>query len=58
MLEVIVAFLSGLSIGLVVLAIYMKRQNHKSIPVFFDENRYAKLQKDLNETIEKIRNIG
>lgn len=58
MLEVIVSFLMGLGIGLLVLAVYMKRHDRASIPVFFDEKRYAELQKDLNDTIEKIRNIG
>lgn len=58
MLETIVAFLVGLSIGLIALAVYAKRYNHSTIPVFFDENRYAKLQKDLDETIEKIRSIS
>jgi hypothetical protein len=58
MLEVIVAFLIGLSIGLVVLAVYMKRQVGKTVPTFFDERQYKRIQKDLNDTLEKIRNIG
>ena len=58
MLEVIVSFLIGLSIGLVILAVLLKRQVNKSIPTFFDERQYNRIQKDLNDTLEKIRNIG
>lgn len=58
MLEVIVAFLIGLSIGLVVLAVYMKRQVGKTVPTFFDERQYKRIQKNLDDTLEKIRNIG
>ena len=58
MLEVIVSFLIGLSIGLVILAVLLKRQVNKTIPTFFDERQYKRIQKDLNDTLEKIRNIG
>lgn len=58
MLELVSVFSLGLGIGLLVLAVYMKRHDCASIPVFFDEKRYAELQKDLNDTIEKIRSIG
>jgi F0F1-type ATP synthase membrane subunit b/b' len=58
MLEVIVSFLIGLSIGLVILAVLLKRQVNKSIPTFFDERQYKRIQKDLDDTLEKIRNIG
>jgi hypothetical protein len=36
----------------------MKRNKNNGLPVFFDEKRYEELQKDLNDTLEKIRNIG
>ena len=58
MLEVIVSFLIGLSIGLVILTVLLKRQVNKTIPTFFDERQYKRIQKDLNDTLEKIRNIG
>jgi len=58
MLEVIVSFLIGLSIGLVILAVLLKRQVGKTVPTFFDERQYKRIQKDLNDTLEKIRNIG
>ena len=58
MLEVIVSFLIGLSIGLVILAVLLKRQVNKTIPTFFDERQYKRIQKDLDNTLEKIRNIG
>jgi hypothetical protein len=58
MLEVTAAFLVGLSIGLIALAVYMKRQVGKTVPTFFDERQYKRIQKDLNDTLEKIRNIG
>jgi F0F1-type ATP synthase membrane subunit b/b' len=58
MLEVIVSFLIGLSIGLVILAVLLKRQVGKTIPTFFDERQYKRIQKDLDDTLEKIRNIG
>ena len=58
MLELLSAFFLGLSIGLLALAVYMKRNKNNGLPVFFDEKRYEELQKDLNDTLEKIRNIG
>ena len=58
MLEVIVSFLIGLSIGLAILAVLLKRQVNKTIPTFFDERQYKRIQKDLDNTLEKIRNIG
>jgi F0F1-type ATP synthase membrane subunit b/b' len=58
MLEVIVSFLIGLSIGLVILAVLLKRQVNNSIPTFFDERQYKRIQKELDDTLEKIRNIG
>jgi F0F1-type ATP synthase membrane subunit b/b' len=58
MLEVIVSFLIGLSIGLVILAVLLKRQVGKTVPTFFDERQYKRIQKDLDDTLEKIRNIG
>jgi hypothetical protein len=58
MLELLSAFFLGLSIGLLALAVYMKRNKNNGLPVFFDEKRYEELQKDLDDTLEKIRNIG
>ena len=58
MLELLSAFFLGLGIGLLSLAVYMKRNKNNGLPVFFDEKRYAELQKDLDDTLEKIRNIG
>lgn len=58
MLEVIVSFLIGLSIGLVILAVLLKRQVNKSIPTFFDDRQYKRIQKELDDTIEKLRKIG
>jgi len=58
MLELLSAFSLGLAIGLLSLAVYMKRNKNNGLPVFFDEKRYAELQKDLEDTLEKIRNIG
>jgi F0F1-type ATP synthase membrane subunit b/b' len=58
MLEVIVSFLIGLSIGLVILAVLLKRQVNKSIPTFFDDREYKRIQKELDNTIEKLRKIS
>lgn len=58
MLELISAFSWGLAIGLLPLAVYMKRNKNNALPVFFDEKRYSEIQKDLEDTLEKIRNIG
>lgn len=58
MLELLSAFFLGLGIGLLSLAVYMKRNKNNGLPVFFDEKRYGELQKDLDDTLEKIRNIG
>jgi F0F1-type ATP synthase membrane subunit b/b' len=58
MLEVIVSFLIGLSIGLVILAVLLKRQVNKSVPSFFDDREYKRIQKELDNTIEKLRKIS
>ena len=55
MLELIVSFLIGLSIGLVILAVLLKRQVNKTIPTFFDERQYRRIQKDLDISFEKMK---
>lgn len=57
MLELVIAFLLGLGIGLVSLELYIRR-HAKKYDQIFDEKRYGQIQKDIDKTLEKLRNIG
>lgn len=57
MLELVIAFLLGLGIGLVLLELYIRR-HAKKYDQIFDEKRYGQIQKDIDKTLKKLRNIG